>query len=127
MAYSRWISSRWYTYWMIPGGPQTFRRDDQVLDVCAVAPFTYKELSEDLEKCLDQVERVCRANNMDPVQPEEREELKGYMEAFLEDVRTDPDMMDPLREDLLKVEKVIKDEQDDVESFDGAVQDGRGA
>ena len=76
MSYSRWLFSRWYTYWSTLSGD---KMEDQVFMVCNVADFTYEQLTADIEKCLDECEAAGK----------EREELRGYMQDFIEDVKMD--------------------------------------
>ncbi len=106
MSYSRWMNSRFYTYWT---GINDVK-EEQVFKVQETGPglsFTYRELVEDLNNCLLQVrnyyntehsgkilegwdngEPVYRdiAIEPNPVSIRELEELKGYMKEFVKDM-----------------------------------------
>ncbi len=118
MAYSRWIESRFYTFWCILEKDTENIADNQCFELCDIPKshkFTYKELKEDLEGCLDIIcdfyskeqtgtildltdplsfdfsrinewKYVERTFQPYPVTEEERSELKGYMLEFIEDV-----------------------------------------
>jgi hypothetical protein len=83
MSYSRWSSSLWYTYYSVYSGRG---RNGQVFQVCDIEGFTYEDMKADIERCLD----TCGVREEDRrgklVTPEERDELKGYMELFIDDV-----------------------------------------
>jgi hypothetical protein len=51
--------------------------------------FTYKELKEDIKKCLNKVEVHAKKNFKDGCTKLEIQDLKGYMKDFMEDVETD--------------------------------------
>lgn len=79
MAYSRWITSEWYTFWCSMGeaiGLET--RDNAVFCICALCTFTAKELRDDIDGCLE------KAHELQP--DSDIEELRGYMGLFLADV-----------------------------------------
>lgn len=81
MAYSRWIFSRWYTFWAA-GHKESY--DDAIFCICRFdgdINFTAKELREDLDKCINKV-RKEEIN----VTLEELKELEGYVKEFLLDV-----------------------------------------
>ena len=80
MSYSRWSNSRWYTFWC--AGNKTDLREDQLFDVDCSFTFSYKELKQDMQVCLD---LVIEGSVKSPTW-EEVVELKGYMQEFLEDV-----------------------------------------
>jgi hypothetical protein len=109
MSYSRWGSSRWYTYWT--SAPEHDNKKQwQKFVICDFAKtfeFTYKELSLNIEKILDEVcDYHSKAHTVkmlkdwslkskdyeeveikpDPVSQAERDELKGYMLQFLKDM-----------------------------------------
>jgi len=87
MSYSRWGSSRWYTFW---AGQDiaTENRDTAIFRICCGAIFTAAELRADMESCLTRA--VAQERNLmsgeKPVSDEEREELRGYMTEFLADI-----------------------------------------
>jgi len=85
MAYSRWGSSRWYTFW---AGQDiaTENRDTARFKVGFVAAFTAAELQSDIEHCLTIVMEKEESQFRSLVSDEEREELRGYMLKFLADV-----------------------------------------
>ena len=93
MSYSRWGYSDWYTFWCCT---ESNKRDDQIFDVCTIRAFTYKELKEDITKCLSDVkDHVVNSGefNEDYINKcttiKSMNELKGYMEMFIEDVEED--------------------------------------
>lgn len=73
MSYSRWSNSVWYTYYDVSSGDTL---NSQVFTECGTRSFTYGELRADIEKCLD----ACEPESID-----ERDELRGYMQSFMED------------------------------------------
>jgi hypothetical protein len=77
MSYSRWLGSEWYTYWMSQP-KETENRDTALFDICTVQCFTAKELRENIDKCLQDVKKICPEGDL--------EELKVYMKRFLKDV-----------------------------------------
>lgn len=87
MSYSRWTNSRFYTYW---DGCLSKRgyKESEVFTVDLVMSFTYAELAENLEKCLDKVcEWFREPNNKESeITILERKELMAYMQRFLKDV-----------------------------------------
>jgi hypothetical protein len=105
MSYSRWGNSCWYTYWSCASGDD---RDNQVFEICDFArshQFTYRELSTQMDECIEQVkqkdlkkvtgkflknwdEGIYEEVEYETVERPEREyeELKTYMQAFCEDV-----------------------------------------
>ena len=124
MSYSRWLHSTWYTYWStLPEGTKA-TRDNQVFEVCAVTAFTYKELKEDIDKCLDKVVEclltpfTLHINGISPEDTEatqstpvvttaaELEELRGYMLDFMDDVESDETLCDPLHKVFKEALKV---------------------
>jgi len=86
MSYSRWSNSVWYTFWCTTESPY---REDQLFDVCAVKSFTYKELTEDIKGCLDIIYKIAQENFKDGCTKKQLKELKGYMKAFIADVKAD--------------------------------------
>lgn len=79
MAYSRWSNSRWYTYWSINSGDS---KDSQVFQVCSVKGFTYRELKEDMSKCIREVIEEVGGE----VSDSEVDDLRGCMNEFIKDV-----------------------------------------
>jgi hypothetical protein len=92
MSYSRWGSSVWYTYWCAHGGASADdKRDEQLFDICTVKMFTYKELKDDIDGCIDKVREIvdtANATNEGSTQitADEYKELQGYMESFMADI-----------------------------------------
>jgi len=85
MAYSRWCGSYWYTFWCVQWDGTVETRDNAKFDVNCQLLFTAKELRTDMERCLQDVRKVCERNLTEPTD-EEMSELKEYMEEFLADV-----------------------------------------
>jgi hypothetical protein len=99
MAYSRWLTSRWYTFWSWTPSEEP---DDQIFQICEFGGgigFTYKEIKEDIDDCLKRViehlkepkdTKIFNSEIIRFVGPlptdSEVEELKGYMREFLIDV-----------------------------------------
>lgn len=113
MSFSRWSNSRWYTYWAENSKkPGSNKRIDQIFEICSNTQFTYSELKENIDKCLEIVsfnETKVFDNNigfeLDPndsdsytidqsltPSKEEMEELRGYMLKFLSRVDNDPNL-----------------------------------
>ena len=113
MSFSRWSNSIWYTYW---SSTESNKRDEQCFAICMVSSFTYKELKEDIELCLnlachkeqlvypwveegpfggyvDEMAQPTFDESLRPT-PEEREELKGYMIRFIDSVEKDKELED---------------------------------
>ena len=109
MAYSRWSTSRWYTFWS--SNSKSDKPNDQVFEICDLNQpllFTYKELTQDINQCLNDVQayyskarEVKLLANLDdlknpvykdtaldpePVSKKELTELKSYMENFIKDI-----------------------------------------
>jgi|WetSurMetagenome_2_1015567.scaffolds.fasta_scaffold772176_2 hypothetical protein len=110
MSFSRWSNSLWYTYWE---STSSLKRDEQTFTICGVVSFTYKELKENLEVCLEKAcleqsriyswvdEEGFLGGHMEPTETfdpdlvpttEEKEELKGYMKLFITRVENDPEV-----------------------------------
>ena len=103
MAYSRWGTSDWYTYWSDGDSDGPPKRDTQVFEICALTRFTYKDLKEDIEGCITKAAKI--ATKLEGKTPSQKSlaELRAFMGAFMVDVEADPDLMDPLYNDLKKV------------------------
>ena len=79
MAYSRWSTSDWYTFWSSMGEDRDLEtRDNAVFCICAAISFPSKDLRDDIEGCLE------KAHELQP--DSDVEELRGYMNQFLADV-----------------------------------------
>lgn len=77
MAYSRWSTSTWYTYWNVGSGR---RKREQIFTICGVDSFTYYFLTHHRKAALSIVEALyCCCE-------EELEELSVYMDRFVMDV-----------------------------------------
>ena len=111
MSYSRWCDSRWYTFWC---SGDSKAKESQLFAICPYHVFSYQELTDDLEGCLDTVcefestprdETVCDLGAegveignpatyvtivthvpANPVSASERDELRGYMKMFLSEM-----------------------------------------
>lgn len=107
MAYSRWGSSYWYTYW---AASPVLDRDNQLFAICDVGhplEFKYSDLKTDLQGCLQRVKEeyareqeveilkdaldVSKGSEIVTVKAVELDdkllnELREYMEQFLKDV-----------------------------------------
>jgi hypothetical protein len=78
MSYSRWSNSIWYTYWSTGCSD---KKNKQTFCICSVATFTYKQLKDDIYKCLKEIKKkypTCTDYEI--------EELRGYMKEFMADV-----------------------------------------
>ena len=88
MAYSRWSNSIWYTFWTTRGHGEHF--NDQLLSVNSELCFSYKELSKDIKKCLEEVVEHYKSlddNCAHYCSDDAINELQIYMERFIEDVQ----------------------------------------
>ena len=85
MSYSRWSNSVFYTYYF---ASESLIRDEQLFDVCAIKMFTYKELKDNLQGCLDGL----KADQCVEATQKEMDELKGYMLEFIDDVEKDKEI-----------------------------------
>ena len=92
MSYSRWGSSVWYTYWCAHGGASADdKRDEQLFDICTVKMFTYKELKDDIDGCIDKVREIvdtANATNEGSTQitADEYKEGKTKWDVYAEDI-----------------------------------------
>jgi hypothetical protein len=93
MSYSRWVQSRWYTFWH---NTDSLVRNKQIFDICGCVDFTYEQLTENIEKCLDIAYEIEKKMCHEDAQPtlEEREELRGYMNQFINAVKSDVELVD---------------------------------
>jgi hypothetical protein len=102
MSYSRWLTSSWYTYWACPHKDHEHERDAQRFDICGIKSYTYKELKDDLDGCIEDLKAYMAEYGPNEEQrymfvpktatDEEFEELKGYMKEFIKDVEEDEDL-----------------------------------
>lgn len=79
MSYSRWSESRWYSFWCASDGAHA--KETEVFEICSVARFTYRQLKEDMESCLEKVRKLDSEAS-----DEEIDELEVYMKLFLKDI-----------------------------------------
>lgn len=56
MSYSRWGSSRWYTFWCAGASGEEEDGDNALFSVDCAHHFRAEELRDSLEDCLDQVQ-----------------------------------------------------------------------
>lgn len=83
MAYSRWSHSVWYTYWdssLSCTCPTLATRLNQKFTIAGIASFSYRELKESLDECIDMCE---------PKSEHERGELEKYIKEFFKDVESE--------------------------------------
>lgn len=85
MAYSRWLGSRWYTFWACQDDA-TENRDTAIFEICTSLSFLAREIRADIEACLDRAVATEREGSGCSVSDEERTELKSYILEFLADV-----------------------------------------
>jgi len=90
MSYSRWGSSRWYTYWHTQS-EDTENRDTALFAICACTTFTAKQLRADMDGCLRITEDKENYNCKDDyqVRDDDLDELRIYMGRFLENVNAE--------------------------------------
>jgi hypothetical protein len=86
MSYSRFSNSRWYTFWH---WSEDETKNNQMFSVCHVLCFSYADLKNDIEKCLDKAIEIENGKSEIPVSIGERQELKTYMMRFIEDAEED--------------------------------------
>jgi hypothetical protein len=79
MAYSRWVTSRWYTYWL---ASDARTRIEQVFVVGGVASVSYGEMLKNFDATLDKIVASAFATST----VKEKTELAQYMRAFMTDV-----------------------------------------
>ena len=83
MAYSRWIDSKFYTYWVSMNS--VYDKGDEVFivhsDLKVYQKFTYVECEEMIESKMKLKGRMNAIDN-----DGEAEELQGYMKRFIKDV-----------------------------------------
>jgi|TARA_B110000014_G_C20069532_1_gene557643 hypothetical protein len=82
MSYSRWIDSKFYTYW---NSTKVYNKEDEIFichtDIQRYYGFTYTECKKYIE---DAVSVKGRINEIDD--DTQAEELQRYMRQFVEDV-----------------------------------------
>jgi len=91
MSYSRWSNSVWYTFWCSTDSEEM---DEQLFDVCGICSFTYAELKQGLDKCIDKIKGIIAEDNQsepitftsDKYTEDEYDELKIYMKRFIKDI-----------------------------------------
>jgi len=90
MAYSRWDKSRWHTYQTTARNTLApHHKNEQTFQIASngdydYVSFKYPALVKDIEACLDEACKKCGV--VDPVSFEEREELRTYMQQFIDDI-----------------------------------------
>ena len=89
MSYSRWGESVWYTFW---ASCSAKHKEEELFEVCGEGTASYGEISQDIEAALDSVMKAAVLYWEKPPEASEREELKGYMLKFLDDVDYDYDL-----------------------------------
>lgn len=85
MAYSRWLGSRWYTYWA-GQNDATENHDTALFTVCDVVSWTAKQLRDDLELCISEAVDKETQRRCKPVTAADTEELRQCIREFLADV-----------------------------------------
>lgn len=78
MSYSRWLTSRWYTFWNV-----TKKNGEPCFTICEFEDdfnFSYSELSKSMAECLKEVQIGTKCSD------EEIKELAKYMQEFINDV-----------------------------------------
>lgn len=79
MAYSRWVTSDWYTFWCAHPRNSRETRLTAIFEICGVCQFTAKQLRDNIDECVKEAMEITDYEY-------DEEELKGYMKAFLADV-----------------------------------------
>lgn len=85
MAYSRWLTSRWYTYHL---ASDARTREQRVFGVCGVCEVTYGDMLKDFDAVLNEIVRLegLLVEEAKVVTMAEKAELASYMRAFMENV-----------------------------------------
>ncbi len=104
MSYSRWSTGYWYCFYSANSGDT---KDTQLFEVCDIGHpmvFSYKELKEDIDNCLEQVREEHNTARtitfgdgtleIEPINIEQTylDELKIYMNRFITDVEADKEL-----------------------------------
>ena len=89
MSYSRWISSKFYTFW---ASEDSKKRTDQVFEICGICICTYGMMKEfGLDRCIDLVKgSIPELLIYDQA---DFEELKVCMKKFMKDVEDDVNLI----------------------------------
>ena len=100
MSYSRWGgkgTGHWYTYWCIQPKDTKETEDNAIFEICGVCSFTAKQLRDDMERCigivankdktLDLKFKFRHCSNPKACKKDRLDELKGYMDDFLNDIK----------------------------------------
>lgn len=95
MSYSRWSTSRWYTFWSAMGAePTQYRwptqrsKDNQVFEICDIPSYfiTYSDLkSRSRREILLEIEESFAEDKRKPTW-DELLELQDYFDRFIKDV-----------------------------------------
>ena len=81
MSYSRWIQSRWYTYWQVHPRDSVETRNNAIFTICGCMSFPASEIRDHMNLCLGRVKaKDEEASDL------EIAELRVYMAEFLEDI-----------------------------------------
>lgn len=83
MSYSRWGESRFYCYWAASEG---LTKEKEVFEICGLTNFTYKELKNHMNDCLDAAIELEEQDALHHVTPAEKEGLRDCMVKFIEDI-----------------------------------------
>lgn len=85
MAYSRWSTSVWYTFWHVGYGEEE-TADTAIFTICGVGNFTAKQIRDDISKCICDVQWLTREDRHNQPTKDQLIELEGYMVQFLQSV-----------------------------------------
>ena len=114
MAYSRFTTSTWYTYWSSPSDKSLDSvKDAQVFTICPHAAFTYRDIKDDMERCVAETVKNALSEEMfgmEEVTDEDIKELKELMQIFLNDMDDNPELTDPLQKDLEAAARLVQEE-----------------
>jgi hypothetical protein len=104
MSYSRWSNGYWYCFYSPSSGDT---KDTQLFEICDIGHpmiFSYKELTEDIDGCLEKVKEEHNTAktitfgdgtlDIEPIKIEQTylDELKIYMKRFIQDVENDMEL-----------------------------------
>jgi len=97
MSYSRWLNSRWYTYWSVNAkedDPIKYKKD-QEFNVDCTFTFTYKDITKPfgVMLCINKIKKYEKEEDCQRLTTQdEYKELIGYMKQFIRDVKKDKEL-----------------------------------
>ena len=92
MSYSRWSNSSWYTFWC---SSNATKREEEIFSICSIREFSYRDFVEEgIDFCIEELKKSIEESNKKNKMfsggiytDKDYEELKEYMQMFVDDVK----------------------------------------